>query len=426
MNIEHLVARLKWWLACSSSLFLWLAIAGGLRVIGTTRLTTGLPIAAEHVLAANRPTPISRTTFSSASPAQPAQPLTATRSATPIPTALTSPTPQPTTLPPDILAELEVETFNHPVVEVISPSEADKQGQFIANGSNVRAGPGLEYEVIAIVEPGTKIEPRSTVDGWYKVRLGTTTGWIKSTLVHNPTVATPNPIKPPLQAQHVGQAKSPPEKSPSTTIAQPHQDLKAQAAPIQPDWSLNLEPGTLVKLPGVIAPQPMLIADAARPFLRARARILQATGIDYLGRLDDAFRSVSFETDKPGVVSQSWHKAGRAVDLASSRIVGGVEGVAFVRDPASRGLYRIFLRCIRQDGSMGTYYAARKVAGRNAGYYVDITSIMLSENFQRIPPTSGVSEAWHYEYHSGLKWSTAMRQLYKLGTLRRLYPSIWR
>ncbi len=118
----------------------------------------------------------------------------------------------------------------------------------------------------------------------------------------------------------------------------------------------QMAPGQLNVLPNVVAPNPRLVADAVGPFLRARTRVLQASGVDYLGRLADVFRGVSYETSKPGVASMSWHKAGRAIDVAQAFNVKGVEGVVFVRDAASPRYYRVLIRCAKQDGSLGNYY----------------------------------------------------------------------
>ena len=430
----QLVARLKWWIACSSSVFLWVAILGGSYLVkfnGDARVASARAAQVSSTNSGSTHQHVSQNQVKLPPTTVPTtKPLPASPTATAVPPTPTvveeQPTPQPT-LAPEVLAELEVETFNHPVVDLVNSSDVAQQGNLVANGGNVRAGPGMEYEVVAIVEAGTPIQPRGLVDGWYKVKLNDVTGWIKSSLVHIPATPTPVPTVAPTPPPQVVKAKpTPPKTSKPATAAPPIKSMSTNTAPIQPAWSINLQPGTLVRLPGVVAPQPMLIADAAAPFLRARARILQASGVDYLSRLDDAFRSVNFETDKPGVASESWHKAGRAFDVASSRVVGGGEGVAFIRDPANRKLYRVLLRCSRQDGSLGTWYTSRQAAGRRAGYYVDVTTILLSEGFQRIPPSGSVSEAWHYEYHPGLKWSTAMQQLYKLGTLRRLFPDIWR
>jgi D-alanyl-D-alanine dipeptidase len=134
---------------------------------------------------------------------------------------------------------------------------------------------------------------------------------------------------------------------------------------------------------------------------------------------------VDFQTRKPGVAQRSWHKAGRAIDVTTSYNVGGRQGVVFVRDPNARRLYRVYIRCARQDGLLGVLYGPKQLGGKS-GYYVDVTAILESEGFQRIPPNGKVSEAWHYEFRGGVSWATAMQELYSVRTLRKLFPGVWR
>ena len=161
--------------------------------------------------------------------------------------------------------------------------------------------------------------------------------------------------------------------------------------------------------------------------MRARTRVLQSSGVDYLGHLDEALRPLHFESSKPGVASQSWHKAGRAIDLAVSYRVGTFEGVVYVRDAANPSFYRVLIRTTRQDGSLGKWYGPKQLPrGRQPAFYVDVTAIMLSEGFQRVPPWGDVSESWHYELRGNYTWASAMQQLYGVRTLRRIYPDVWR
>ncbi|GAC1536977.1 MAG: hypothetical protein NVS4B8_00350 [Herpetosiphon sp.] len=148
-----------------------------------------------------------------------------------------------------------------------------------------------------------------------------------------------------------------------------------------------------------------------------------ASGVDYLSQLDDAFRSVGFTTNKPGVANRSWHKAGRAIDLSQWFVVQGQQGIVFLPDPNNAGLWRALLRCARQDGTLGRWYDAQRTTGYGpAAYYIDVTTILENEGWTRIGSNAGVTEAWHYELHSGLTWYGAMEQLYAATTLRRFFP----
>jgi hypothetical protein len=151
-------------------------------------------------------------------------------------------------------------------------------------------------------------------------------------------------------------------------------------------------PQPLVPLPGVIAPQPKLVAPAAASFAAVRAEIVERSGIDALAVLADALRHPSFATNKPGVLDRSWHKAGRAIDLSGSG--------PFVRVA---------------EGSRFRLYVGN----------VDITAIFESHGWQRIPVQGDTAEWWHYEWHpDGIAWESAMLQVWDLPTLQSAFPEI--
>jgi SH3-like domain-containing protein len=281
----------------------------------------------------------------------------------------------------------------------------------MSNGGNVRSGPGLGHTVIGNFHAGTAVDLLDTKAGWWLVRIGSLQGWMSGTLLKVPGEALKHWKVPDV----VAAPAAPPKPAAPMQAA-------AQTTSL---WAVRAVPGQLAVLPDVVAPNPRLVGEAAGPFLRARTRVLRASGVDYLGVLGDAYRHVAFESSKPGVASMSWHKAGRAIDVAQSFNVKGVQGVVFIRDAAAPRYYRVLIRCAKQDGSLGVWYGP-KALGARKGYYTDVTTILLEEGFRRIAPSGGVSEAWHYEYTGGLTWSQAMRQLYPLKTLRALWPGVFR
>ncbi len=175
----------------------------------------------------------------------------------------------------------------------------------------------------------------------------------------------------------------------------------------------------LVALRNVKAPYPQLIRTAAASFYRIRITIINQCGRDYLGKLDEALRPVDYVTSKAGVANKSWHKAGRAIDVKQT-----YPGVVIVKDLKQKGLQRVLLRCAKQDASQGQWYGPKRIQQRGKqGYYLDVTALFLNEGWNRIPPQGKVSEWWHYEYRHGARnWPEAMRQLYSVRVLRRLYP----
>ncbi len=151
-------------------------------------------------------------------------------------------------------------------------------------------------------------------------------------------------------------------------------------------------PQPLMQLSNVTAPQPRLIAPAAASFAAVRQEIVDRTGSDALAVLGDVLRAPSFSTDKPGVLSTSWHKAGRAVDLN--------QGGPFVRVA---------------EGSRFRLYVGN----------VDITAIFEAHGWNRIPVQGETLEWWHYEWHpDGIAWTSAMLQVWELPTLQAAFPAI--
>lgn len=180
--------------------------------------------------------------------------------------------------------------------------------------------------------------------------------------------------------------------------------------------------GLLVALRNVQAPNPQLIAPAAASFNRIRNTVITSCGRDYLGKLDEALRPVDYVTSKAGVAVRSWHKAGRAVDVKQT-----YNGVVVLKDVKKAGFRRVLVRCAKQNGTQGRWYGPKGIQGRGKpGFYVDVSALFLAEGWNRIPAQGKVSEWWHFEYRAGVRtWQAAMRQIYPVRTLRKLYPGVF-
>lgn len=202
-----------------------------------------------------------------------------------------------------------------------------------------------------------------------------------------------------------------------------------------------LRPG-LVDLSGVDAPGAMINGALAADYEALRAEVRAATGHDFLGRLADAWRALSYQGE--GSAFFSWHKTGRAFDTQMEfRPGGGSTGMVLVReDVGGRTYFRMHLRAGPQDGSVGAPLReagwslfARFDGGEEAerdggariatipgGYYVDFTAMAGAYGWQRIPAITRPSfdwrrdwqaiEYWHYERRDGLTWFEAARQAY--------------
>lgn len=164
----------------------------------------------------------------------------------------------------------------------------------------------------------------------------------------------------------------------------------------------------------VTAPTPMMHRDAAEKFNELRNTVAVGAGFDFLGRCGDIYRPADFKSSKDGVANRSWHKTGRTFDYdqESPRLVIVSEKIG------GRQFFRTYLKCAKQDGSLGEKLSVRDVRKFNVNAYLfDFTRAAEAIGFKRIPAWNGWQdnynrrEFWHYQYDQGLTWDAAMLQL---------------
>jgi TolB protein len=221
------------------------------------------------------------------------------------------------------------------------------------------------------------------------------------------------------------------------------------------------EPGSLaqvVEVPGILASvseQPILANELVVPSLLAwQQDVLQASGWDFLHMTLGSWRNIEQVRKREMYIYDygylSWHKAGRALDLALEYKVEGGDQLLQVReDLGANTCWRLYLRTARQDGSQGeplkeqpwlywwhivpsaepeAYDAGGKRLPIPAGYYVDLTALAGRHGWERIAAyaiegdyhwssDSNGTEYWHYERTDGLTWWQAMQQIYEPETL---------
>jgi TolB protein len=203
--------------------------------------------------------------------------------------------------------------------------------------------------------------------------------------------------------------------------------------------------------------QPIQVNEWVAPSLVAwQQEVLQASGWDLLHvtlgswRNLDQVRRRKLYTYDYGYLS--WHKTGRALDLALEYKVDGVDQMLVSREDVGEQIYwRMYLRTARQDGTQGeplkdnpwrywwqivpeeepeAYDAGGKRLPIPGGYYVDITTLARRYGWERIASyaidgdyhwntDSNGTEYWHYERTDGLTWWDAMRQIYPVETLEK-------
>jgi TolB protein len=247
----------------------------------------------------------------------------------------------------------------------------------------------------------------------------------------------------------------------------------AQVAPLDglaerlpPEPTRSTPPATLaadtlvqaVEVPSILlsyADQSILVNELVAPSLAAwQQDLLEASGWDFLHQTLGSWRSIEQVRKKEMYTYDygylSWHKAGRALDLALEYKADGANQMVLVREDLGENVYwRMYLRTVHQDGSQGeplkenpwlywwhivpehepeSYEAGGKRLPPPAGTYVDVTAIAKRHGWERIAcyaieddyhwhTDSNGTEYWHYERTDGLAWWDAMRQLYPLETL---------
>ena len=202
----------------------------------------------------------------------------------------------------------------------------------------------------------------------------------------------------------------------------------------------------MAPLNNVTAPQAFLSDRVNDSFEAMRIRVLERTGYDFLGALEDAFWRLDRPPD-PGEPRQNWHYAGRAIAIQRDLIyAGSPTPIEIVREDIEVNTYwRIFVRVApeAQNGTLGEPlrqipwdFTARgsgnvedyERGGRlkdsvPAGYYVDLTQIAEDFGWERLPAQRtwqfnfGAIQFWELYKSGGLSWTDAMLELYTPGEL---------
>lgn len=194
-------------------------------------------------------------------------------------------------------------------------------------------------------------------------------------------------------------------------------------------------------LNNVAAPQAYLSDRVNDSFEALRKRVLEETGYDFLGTLEDAFWHRD-RPPEPGEPEQNWHYAGRAFAFDRNLIYGGPPApVEIVRENREVNTYwRVFVRVVSdaQNGTLGeplrrlpwdfTARTSGDVQGYESGgklkesvppgYYVDLTQLAVDYGWQRVPARRtwqsnfSAIQFWEFQQTGTLSWDNAMLELY--------------
>ncbi|MEK6221631.1 MAG: hypothetical protein N2D54_05235, partial [Chloroflexota bacterium] len=217
---------------------------------------------------------------------------------------------------------------------------------------------------------------------------------------------------------------------------------QAQITP-EISWQEGLTPapGSLfgrqftLEIPELKAPHPALNALAVAPFFALRERVKNELSWDLLSDLENAY--VPLTQPLPPGQGNNWLYTGRAIALNS--VLMDLDWMRVVREDFGNETYwRVFIKTRFQDGSQGkpmtqfpwnfkarftgntTFYedGGTKEGTIPAGYWVDFSDLALEYGWER----QAASSNWRSFYQgarfnifvisSGLKWESAMLQLY--------------
>ena len=222
--------------------------------------------------------------------------------------------------------------------------------------------------------------------------------------------------------------------------------------------SSDLPPGVqaqVIEVPSVLvgySGQPVQVNELVAPSLvEWKQEVLEASGWDFLHETLGTWRNIDQVRKKELYALDygylSWHKAGRALDLALEYKVDGTNQMVLTREDLGE---QVYWRTAKQDGTLGeplkenpwlhwwhivpehepeAYDAGGKRLPIPAGYYVDVTGLAKRHGWERIAcyaiegdyhwnTDSNGTEYWHYERTDDLTWWDAMLQIYSVEILQ--------
>lgn len=197
----------------------------------------------------------------------------------------------------------------------------------------------------------------------------------------------------------------------------------------------------LALLNGVTAPLPRLSSRVNESFEALRAAVLDQTGYDFLGTLEDAFWPQG-RPPEAGEPRDNWHYTGRTIAIPRDLIyLPPPTPIEVVREDIEVNTYwRVYVRVAeeaqggafgeplrdlpwdfttRSSGSPEDYERGGRLKDLPpAGYYVDLTEIAADYGWERVPAQRtwqhnfGAIQFWELRKTDGLSWRDAMLELY--------------
>ena len=203
---------------------------------------------------------------------------------------------------------------------------------------------------------------------------------------------------------------------------------------------------TLQQLSDIEAPYPYLLNLVSDSYTKLRERVAEEIGWDFLNSLEKAYTPITDPTN-PGN-DQDWIFTGRAFEFNPLTLYAGL-GTIVREERDGQIFWRVYLKTRYQDGSQGlpmtqlpwqldtrfsddasTYETGGSRTSLPNGYWVDFTSLALSQGWERQPALPNwktyFSNARFNQFvcNDGLDWITAMNEIYPIEALRSPTPLV--
>ncbi len=200
----------------------------------------------------------------------------------------------------------------------------------------------------------------------------------------------------------------------------------------------------LINLENLEVSTHFLHENAIDPFTLFRSTISSETGWDFFYQLDKSYLPLT-EPSIPGMVEE-WLFTGRAFEFNPLSIHAGLV-VTIKEERNGQTFWRIMIKSRYQDGSQGlplrqmpfdissrynndpqSYEAGGKKISIPDGYWVDITKIGQSVNWERVPALGNWKNYFEstrfnqFVYSENMDWYSAMKQIYPSEAIRTPSP----
>ncbi len=222
---------------------------------------------------------------------------------------------------------------------------------------------------------------------------------------------------------------------------------------IEQEERLNADPPYRLNTIGGVSVETAVLSDRVNDsFIALREQVAESAGVDFLGRLDDAFWEIT-RPPQPGEPRPNWLQTGRAFAVTRNAIVGFPPPIEVVREDIGVGTYwRVYVRVSddAQSGQLGEPlrhmpwdFASRTQGDVEAydqggrlksimpeGYYIDLTDLATDYGWERMPAgddwraNASSINYWLFTKADDLSLFESLREIYAESQLGGFVPTV--